>query len=91
MTISGREIAWVRKVTGSDPGPAQVRLSLDQLTRRDPLGVVRKRAAALLDVGDDVASLPERWPTLGRTHDDDTGRRYRAHRHPFVRHPTGDS
>ena len=91
MTITGRETAWVRKVSGPDPSTAEVHLSLDQLTLRGSLGAVRERVAAMLDLLDDVASSPERWPDLVWTHDGETGRRSRVRPHPFVRRPTAGS
>ena len=67
LVVTGRETAWVRSVSGTEPDTAQVAISLDQLTLQGPLRAVRERVAALLELLDRVAAQPERWPDLKLT------------------------
>jgi hypothetical protein len=86
MLVVGRETAWVRTVTGSDPMTAQVSISLDQLTIVGPLGAVRERVAALLELLDEVGDHPERWSDIRLRKVGPNHWRRRAP-HPFVRRP----
>jgi hypothetical protein len=86
LVVTRREAAWVRSVSGATPDGAQVAISLDQLTLQGPLHAVRERVAALLELLDEVAATPQRWPDLQLTRVDET--RWRRNKpHPFTRIP----
>jgi hypothetical protein len=88
MIVRGLETAWVRAVSGAEPGSAQIAISLDQLTLHGPLIAVRERLAAMVELVDDVAATPERWPDLQMQRVGDRSWR-RTKPHPFVRRPAG--
>jgi hypothetical protein len=86
LIVTGRETAWVRSVSGTEPDTAQVVISLDQLTLHGPLHAVRERVTALLELLGQVAAQPERWPDLKLTRVAETRWR-RTKPHPFIRRP----
>jgi hypothetical protein len=86
LVVTGRETAWVRSVSGTKAETAQVAISLDQLTLRGPLRAVRERVATLLELLDQVAAEPDRWPDLKLTRVAEARWR-RTKPHPFTRRP----